>query len=313
MLDRFYYESSDKAYTVKFGQDGLYVRSNDVRDYAWTYTEADSILSFKNSLGKKKLPLLFAKESRSKTAQERDRVFYIFERDVKLNKMGRIWINGFYMNCYVIEGKNKGIIRTRFLQTEFTIVSDGVWHKDTTYRFIKQQEARASSTGMDYPHDIPYDLGYKASSNRVVIKNDCIVDSDFIMTIYGAAVDPLVEINGHKYKINGTLLDVEHLIITNVTGEKHSIVRYAQDGTSTDWFGRRYKEESIFEKIPEGNIAISWDGSFGFDLQIISSRSEPLWWDGEEEKAPEITEVDYLTDSDGNYLVDSDGFRIEVA
>lgn len=313
MLDNFYYESSDGAYKVNIGQDGIYVCTNDIRDYSWSYTEEGSILNFKKSLGKKKLPLLFAGKDYDDCAKLRDQAFYIFERDVKLGKRGRIWINGYWLDCFITGSTNKGIIRTRFLNTTFEIVTDGIWHKERTYQFVKIDEG-AIVEEVDFPHDFPYDLGYSAKKNRQVIKNNGIVNSDFIITIYGPCVDPLIEIAGHKYGVNGSVSETERLEVTSIENQKNTILKYAQDGSHADWFGHRYKEESAFEKIPEGNVSITWPGTFGFDLNLIEARSEPNWYTGSEERPIEpVTGDIYLLDSEGGYIIDSDGAYIEVS
>ena len=54
-----------------------------------------------------------------------------------------------------------------------------------------------------------------------------------------------------------------------------TIMMYNTDGTNTNLFNFRNKTNSIFRKIPAGNLEISWDSSYGVDLTIYRERSEP--------------------------------------
>ena len=42
-------------------------------------------------------------------------------------------------------------------------------------------------------------------------------------------------------------------------------------------FNVRGRDFYIFEKIPTGILNVSWSGSFGFDLNLLSERGEPKW------------------------------------
>lgn len=311
MLDKFLYESHDQKYIINFGEDGIYINENDVRGYSWNYLESNNqITAFQHNLVDKKLPIMFIGKTHSDMQAKRDHVFRVFERDVKSQKQGRIWINGYYLSCYIFAAENSGHIHPRFLISTFTIVTDGIWRKESLFQFLRL-DITPQASGIDHPYDFPHDLGFSTNRGRQVIKNDCIVNSDFVLTIYGPCFDPLVEIAGHTYKINGTVSSTERLVITSVENQKHTIVKYAEDGSASDWFGRRYKEESVFEKIPEGNIAIVWNGTFGFELALVESRSEPVWYIASDEPV-EDTEDIYLLDADGAYILDSDGAYIEV-
>ena len=46
-------------------------------------------------------------------------------------------------------------------------------------------------------------------------------------------------------------------------------------GQKINAFDLRNKEESVFEQIPPGKLALDWSGTFGFDLTLYEERSEP--------------------------------------
>ena len=48
-------------------------------------------------------------------------------------------------------------------------------------------------------------------------------------------------------------------------------------GYTINWFDKRGRDNYIFEAIPTGINAVTWNGTFDFDLTIIEKRSEPKW------------------------------------
>ena len=59
-----------------------------------------------------------------------------------------------------------------------------------------------------------------------------------------------------------------------IDSRQKTIMMY-QNGTQTNIFDYRNKSDSIFEKIPAGNLRIVWDSAFGADLTIYREQSEP--------------------------------------
>lgn len=313
MLDRFYYVSHDGKYRVDFGENGIYVCESDVRGYKWEHKlYNEQITAFSKSVDEKELPLLFIGKTQKDVYQKRDAVFQMFEYDVRKKKPGRIWINGYYIDCYVTEAANSGYIYPRHILTKFTLLKVGDWHKVTEISFFKTSGSGGDTTGIDYPLDYSFDYVYASSNPWQTIDNDVIAECDFILTIYGPCTNPEIEIAGHKYKVLGTIQGTERVVVQSVSGVDRSIYIVAQDGTAINWFGHRYKEESIFEKIPAGKNLISWDGTFGFDLHLIESRSEPKWDNILEEDRVPIENDDYLVDSNGSYIVDSKYLQIRL-
>lgn len=49
------------------------------------------------------------------------------------------------------------------------------------------------------------------------------------------------------------------------------------DGKRTSVINYRNRENYIFQKIPSGVVAVTWNNDFGFDLTLFDERSEPKW------------------------------------
>lgn len=131
--------------------------------------------------------------------------------------------------------------------------------------------AETTSAFLDYPYDYPYDYTAPVIGERIV-QSDSPFTSEFTMVIYGEAVNPRVVINGHPYVLYTTIPAGAYVIIDS---KQRTIMMYGSNGQKTNIFDFRNKSDSIFEKIPAGNLMITWDASFGVDLTIFREKSEP--------------------------------------
>lgn len=94
------------------------------------------------------------------------------------------------------------------------------------------------------------------------------------MTIYGPCVDPKIIVNGYPYQVNDTLEAGEYIVIRS---REKKVMKYLSNGTIQSIFEKREKKNSVFKRIPSGELILNWDGTFGFDLTIYKERGAPKW------------------------------------
>jgi phage-related protein len=94
------------------------------------------------------------------------------------------------------------------------------------------------------------------------------------LRIYGACINPAIIIGDHTYKVNCSVNAGEYLTIDSTTKK---IYITGTDGTVTNVFSKRDRENYIFEKISVGMVTVAWGGGYGFDLILLEERSEPKW------------------------------------
>ena len=126
---------------------------------------------------------------------------------------------------------------------------------------------------MDYPHDYKYDyakpiIGVESWTIEHYRK------SKFKMTIYGPCVNPKITIKDQEYQVSETLEKNEYI---EIDGRAKTIIKYKVDGTKENIFYKKSTKNSIFKEIPEGELLINWDGTFGFDVTVFKERSVPEW------------------------------------
>lgn len=277
MLEKFIFENH-------LGQrfdglsNGVYLNSNDLRDFQWNYDTINGRISrFYREITKRKLPLVFVGKTDEEAAAVRNQLLDMAETDIEALLPGKIFIGEYYTKGYITQSKkSKYLINKRCCNNDLTFVSendDSMWYREETKSFRPGSGSQAANgTGIDYPYEYLYD--YVSSQSGTLIVCNTIRGSAFRLKIYGYAKNPAVIINGHLYSVNGTVETGENLIIDSVT---KTITLNTTTGNKVNWFDNRSRESYIFQPIPSGINAVSCNSSFGFDLTVIEKRSEPKW------------------------------------
>lgn len=191
-----------------------------------------------------------------------------FEGDMRRLKAGRIIIGEQYLDCYIVgvnTRHNKGVTTD-----EIQIFAPyPYWMQEQ--KIVLDASSVPSSGFLDFPYDFEYDFTAPVMGRKIV-KSDFPFDSEFQMVIYGLAVNPRIVINDYPYTLYATIPQGAYVIVDS---KQKSIMMYNTNGTRTDLFNFRNKTESIFQKIPAGNLDIAWDSSYGVDITVYRERSEP--------------------------------------
>lgn len=232
------------------------------------------ITSFYKEIAEKPGVLEIFADTRKEYSNIMNQLLQIFEEDIYGMKPGKIFINGYYLSCYIIESKYSDWLEDFYsVSKEVKIVSENpVWLKEKSYSFFKITNEIYNEDGLDYPYDYPYDYANSFSNRR--IQNENFIPSNFIMTIYGSCENPYVTIGEWTYSVNTSLITGEYLIINSVTKK---IYKVKNSGEKENLFDVRGRDFYIFEKIPNGMQQVVWDGSFGFDITLMYERGEPEW------------------------------------
>ncbi len=193
-----------------------------------------------------------------------------FEADIRNMKLSRIVWGDYYIDCYINES-NTGPTEysTQTLNKISIYAPYPFWVQDYKVELFPSSETQ--STFLDFPFDFPFDFT-APTIGKTTIKSDFPFDSEFEMVIFGPAVNPRVTINGYGYVLYATIPQGAYVVIDS---RKHTVMQFNTDGTKSNLFNLRNKTDSIFKKIPGGNLNIAWDASFGVDITIHRERSEP--------------------------------------
>ena len=272
MLEKFIYTNSFNE-TLEFGKDSLFVNENDLRDFAWEITSKNNKISgFKKGIVSKTIPIILKCNTESEGVTLRNRLFEVFEKDVIAKKYGKIHIGDYYLRCYITGSKKTQYLITKSYMVVEAIVQTDLadWIKETTT--THQMSAGDTNGFLDYPYDFPYD--FKNSIVNANIINDGFVPCNFILTIEGHVANPTLFIGNHKYSVNVTVGENEHLIIDSL----NKTIILNKDGEYINCFSDRCRDSYIFEKIPpNANVVTSPHPNLKFSLTLLEERSEPKW------------------------------------
>lgn len=248
---------------------------SDLTDYDNVEIESNGkIAGFIKEITERKLNIDIISSSKETTQELCNKLNEVFEKDIYNNVAGKIYINDYYMRCFIKSCKKSkrgnGVIHSY----EYTLITDyPFWIKETTYQYLAEPPEAVKYTdleaGIMFP-EFPFD--FAPVRGEKILENPSFAESNFIMTIYGFAESPQVSIAGHPYRVETTIYEGERLIIDSKKGTVKKIGRL---GEVVDCYNARQKDYSVFKKIPAGLNVFQWSGGFGIDITLFDERSEP--------------------------------------
>lgn len=282
MVD-FYYQTSSGTRVNLLQKPYITESIKSVLSYSWNIVTAyNRIASFNRSgLFEKPIFVSVTDTNPTATAAAKDYLFSLFESDVIAGVPGRLYCNGYYLNCYIIGDE----VQTRLLsinQSAYKIVTDNaVWYKELKSVFFsptviedidyENQYTVTDEKGYDYG----YDYGYGNPAETQTFNNPATNAAQFRLVVNGAWENPSITISGHIYNVNVDLANGEQLIIDSTNKEIYKI----SGTTRTNCFSLRNKalDKKPFVPIPAGENSVSWEGEHSFILTLIDERSAPKW------------------------------------
>jgi hypothetical protein len=259
-----------------WGANGVFANYSDLRDFVWSYSSSyDRVSSFYRGIATKNLPTLILCMTEAEGVRIRNNLFEVCEKDVLAVVPGKLIIGDYYLQCYITgSASTEYLVTKRYMRVRLTVTSDRpFWVKETTAAFYSDSsEIITGGTNLDYDFDYPFD--YTSELINKALNNTGFADSNFKMVIYGPAVNPIVYIGGHAYEVDTEIASEGYLTINSID---KTILLTDITGNQTNVFNYRSRDSYVFQKIPSGVNAVTWDESFNFDLTLIEERSEPRW------------------------------------
>lgn len=274
MMDNSMTYTNSGGETVEMRIDGTWhYGDTDLRDYEWSYdTVADRVAGFRREPRDFSLKVMMDGGS----VAERNRATDVFERDIAAMTPGTLRVGASELRCWVIaSAKSSWWFGEGIMGVDLTVhADDPTWTREAGFEFKKVGGASGASTGLDYPFDYPFD--YSSSGVSSTLASPFAVPSACRITVYGPAVSPYVIIAGNRYQVDVTVEEGGLLV---VDGLARTITVSNADGQAMNAFSAGVREDgaNVFAKVPAGTHAVTWGGSFGFDISLIEERSEPVW------------------------------------
>lgn len=258
---------------------GVKIKNAKLHSYSWNVIERKhrfgaAVRDFKKDAIEYKIELRISGTDNRKKEIE-NILFEAFERDINTKRPGKLLYDDYYIECYITASETSPDEYFGLKKTITAYCPYPFWIKETTYQYFPEPPEAVKYTeleeGIMFP-EFPFD--FCTETGEEVLINPSFNDSNFIMTIYGFAENPQLNIAGHPYKVEATINEGEQLVINSLT---HTVQKIGRLGEITNLYNARGKIYSVFKKIPPGTNTLQWSGGFGIDIILFDERSEPKW------------------------------------
>lgn len=270
------YVNSEGAEVI-LNKEPYKVLMSDLTDYDSVEVERNGkIACFTKEITERDLNIDIISNSKEATQELCNKLNEVFEKDIYNDVAGKIYINDYYMRCFIKSCKKSkrgnGVIRSY----EYTLITDyPFWIKETPYQYLPEDPISGGDSilteGVMFP-EFQFDF-FRAKGDEILY-NPSFADSNFILAIYGFVENPQIAIAGHPYRVETTIYEGERLVIDSLT---HTVQKIGRLGEITNLYNARDKHYSVFKKIPPGMNTFQWSGGFGVDITLFDERSEPKW------------------------------------
>ena len=105
------------------------------------------------------MKIIILASSEEEGIAKRNDIFQIFESDILAEQSGRLYQDGYYLNCYIVASKKaKWYLTKRYIEIEVTIATDQPdWVQEREFNFLKTE---GTTVEMDNLKKYPYKYGY---------------------------------------------------------------------------------------------------------------------------------------------------------
>ena len=199
---------------------------------------------------------------------------------------GTLAVDGWQLSCMVTSGKAASWSRRHRIYSVTFYASDPVWRRTTAYHMLPYTGTQTDDS-LDYPHDYPHDYGGafgSYGSHAITSEGPCLLG----ITFFGPCANPYCRVASssltNTYGVDSSAAPGERIVIDPL-GKKvvgGSIYLVSSYGERTNLFDKRRRgvEGSgsyIFQRMPGGEMHVSWPQSYGIDVAVIEERTALPW------------------------------------
>lgn len=285
----FYY-INNRGQRINLSDYPYIFQSGDLLNWVYDYS-TDSLatrdITYDYKMSAKEIPVRLAVlcdytiPILERTEDWKEAVDYLCEvisADVIDGKNGKLYSDtGYYMVCKIVgsEKEDWKMGLPIMFNTVRVLADKPIWIIEATRSFPPLSVDPSQQTGdfLDFDFDFLYDFT-AASGGNVIWNVDHYAPCEFLMTIYGPAANPRILINEYPYQV---FTDLGNNDFLQIDSRNNTVIKHLSNGTKQNIYDLRAKEQSVFEPIKPGNIAVNWSGGFGFDLTLYCERGEPKW------------------------------------
>ena len=274
------------------------IKVEELFDWAWEATMTDisstrsNVNTFRRTSKSISTKVWFCATGADQISDLVNHFFEVTEVDVVKKTAGKLIINNQdYIECFITAGSNRKWQKTpAFDSRNITILfPHPFWINEQTQSYQPNASVididegdTIALLGYPYQYNYGYDIevveGDSGDSGALIRmwEFDGIANAPFVLSIYGAVVNPRVNIDGHLYQVNVSLQEDDKVVIDS-RDKTVKLYRYAsQGGNVINAYMYQNFDSDIFKEIPCGRM-VQVSSVARFTLTVYSERSEPQW------------------------------------
>lgn len=209
----------------------------------------------------------------------RNDLYYITIQDVAEDKPGRLYINDWFLECYLFRSEKDRTFLGPAADYSMAIIpaSEPRWQRIKNYTFYSQ----ASGGGINFDYNFDYNFD-NASVDTKIVENESVFPAGMVITVYGPAVNPRLTIAGNLYECE---VDIEMGGRLEIDGVSGDIKLFDRWGASENAFNKRrgdpfYDSGSfIFQPLPRGIHSVTTPQSLNLAIEVHELSDEWRWDD----------------------------------
>lgn len=127
---------------IEFGKPPYFLNYNDLRNYRWQYASVNNkVTSFFKGITEKPFPVQIVVPADADADAVKNRIYEVFEYDVRNNIRGKLYVGDYYIKCNIIESKKSAYLESeKAAKMDFVLVTDSEdWIRESKEGFIKSE------------------------------------------------------------------------------------------------------------------------------------------------------------------------------
>ena len=274
------YQNHNGESVVLHGDGFSFMNLNSLRAYQWdfsTTSRPNGMGGIASNFARKPLQRTIKVSTHTETLEAlhalENRIHAVTEPDVIAGIPGQLFVGEQYIVCYVVEGNVEDyLIPGHYTEIELTLlIIEPYWCTKTTTVFNIATSA-SDTTAKKFNLRFPYRFTTGYANTK--LNNSHYAECPMIITIYGAAQNPSINIAGNTYNVATQIATGSRLVIDQT---QHTIEIVNSVGEKTNVFNSRNKQFDIFKPLPAGESIVSHSGGFKFSIAVIQQRSGLKW------------------------------------
>lgn len=275
------YQNHNGETAVLHGDGVSYMNLNELRSYKWDYSTSNrpngmggSVLAFAHKPLSKRIRVSTVANSVTDLHDIKNGFHAVAEPDIISREEGKLFVGDQYISCFIVGVTVvEYIILSSLAIVDIDIlVTKPFWCTETTTVFNIDTSRQTDLVAKRFPYRFPY--RYTTGYANMKLNNTHYTECPMIITIYGPAQNPSIQIAGNTYNVAVQIATESRLVIDQT---RHTIEIVNSIGQRTSVFNQRNKQYDVFKPLPAGDNQVQHSGEFKFAITVVQQRSGLKW------------------------------------